>query len=45
MDAFEKAAQCSRCNGKNITSTQGIYVGYSEIEIWSSHTAKDNKNF
>ena len=45
VDAVEKAAQCSRCKGKNITSTQIIYVGNSELAMSSSHTPKDNKNF
>ena len=45
VDAVEKAARCSRCKGKNITSTQIIYVGNSELAMHSSHTPKDNKNF
>ena len=45
VDAVEKAARCSRCRGKNITSTQIIYVGSSELAMYSSHTPKDNKDF
>jgi len=45
VEAVEKAARCSRCRGKNITSTQIIYVGSSELAMSSSHTPKDNKNF
>ena len=45
VDAVEKAARCSRCKGKNITSTQIIYVGNSELAMHSSHTPKDNKDF
>ena len=33
VDAVEKAARCSRCRGKNITSTQIIYVGNSELAM------------
>ena len=43
--AVEKAARCSRCRCKNITSTQIIYVGSSELAMRSSHTPKDNKDF
>jgi len=45
VEAVEKAARCSRCRGKNIPSTQIIYVGSSELAMSSSHTPKDNKNF
>jgi len=45
VEAVEKAARCSRCRGKNITSTQINYVGSSELAMSSSHTPKDNKNF
>jgi len=48
VEAVEKAAWwCSRCKGKNITSTQIIYVGNgnSELAMHSAHTPKDNKNF
>ena len=45
VDAVEKAVRCSRCKGKNITSTQIIYVGRSELAMYSSHTPKDNKDF
>ena len=27
VEAVEKAARCSRCRGKNVTSTQIIHVG------------------
>ena len=45
VDAVEKAARCSRCRGKNITSTQIIYVGNSELAMYNAHTPKDNKDF
>jgi len=45
VDAVEKAARCGRCKGKNITSTQIIYVGNSELAMHSSHTPKDNNDF
>jgi len=45
VEAVEKAARCSRCKGENITSTQIIYVGNSELAMHSAHTPKDNKNF
>ena len=45
VEAVEKAARCSRYRGKNITSTQIIYVGSSELAMYSSHTPKDNKDF
>ena len=45
VDAVEKAVRCSRCKDKNITSTQIIYVGRSELAMYSSHTPKDNKDF
>ena len=44
VDAVEKAARCSRCRGKNITSTQIIYVGNSELAMYNSHTPEDNKD-
>ena len=45
VDAVEKAARCSRCRGKNITSTQIIYVGNSELAMYNTHTPKDNKDY
>ena len=45
VDAVEKAALCSRRRGKNITSTQVIYLGSSELATYNSHTPKDNKDF
>ena len=45
MDAVEKAARCSRCRGDNITSTQIIYIGSSELAMSSAPTSKGNKNF
>ena len=45
VKAVEKAARCSRCRGKNITSTQIIFVGSSELAMFSSHSPKDNKDF
>ena len=35
VDAIEKAARCSRCKGKNITSTLIIYVGSNGLAIYS----------
>ena len=40
---LEKAARCSRCKGNDITSTQIIYVGSSELAISSSHVPKDKR--
>ncbi len=45
VDAVEKAARCSRCRGKNITSTQIIYVGNSELAMYNAYTPKDNKDY
>ena len=45
VDAVEKAARCSRCRGKNITSTQIIYVGNSELAMCNSHMREDNKDY
>ena len=45
VEAVERAARCSRCRGKNISSTQIIYVGSSKLAMYSSHTPKDNKDF
>ena len=45
VEAVEKAAGCNRYRGKNITSTQIIYVGNSELALYNSHTPKDNKDF
>ena len=45
VDGVEKAARCSRCRGKNITSTQIIYVGSSELAMYSSQTPKEYKDF
>ena len=45
VDAVEKAARCSRCRGKNITSTQIIYVGNSELAMYNAHTPEDNKDY
>ena len=43
VDAVEKVARCSRCNGTNINSTQIIYVGNSELAMHSSHMPKDKR--
>ena len=43
VDAIEKAARCSRCKGQNITSTQIIYMGRSELAMSSAPTSKGNK--
>ena len=43
VNAVEKAARCSRCKGNDITSTQIIYVGSSELAISSSHVPKDKR--
>ena len=45
VEAVEKVERCSRCRGKNIIGTQIIYVGSSELAMYSSHTPKDNKDF
>ena len=45
VEAVEKAAMFSRRRGKNITSTQIIYVGSSELAMYRSHTPKDKKGF
>ena len=45
VEAVERAARCSRCRGKNISSTQIIYVGSGQFAMYSSHTPKDNKDF
>ena len=45
VDAVEKAARCSRCKGKNISSSRIIYFGYNEVAMGSSHMPNDNKNF
>ena len=45
VDAVEKATRCSRCKGQNITSTQIIYIGRSELAMSSAPTSKGNKNF
>ena len=42
MEAVVKAARCSRCRSKNITSTQIICVGNSDLAMHSSHTPEDN---
>ena len=44
VEVVEKAARCTRCTGKNLTSTQIIYVGSSELAVQSLHTPKDNKD-
>ena len=36
VDAVEKAARCSRCGHKNITNTQIIYVGNSELAMYNA---------
>ena len=43
VDAVEKAERCSRCSGNNITSTQIIYIGNSELAMSSAPTSKGNK--
>lgn len=45
VDAVEKAARCSHCKGKSITSTQIIYIGNSELAMSSAPTSKGNKDF
>ena len=45
VEAVEKAARCSLCRGKNITSTQIIYIGKSELAMYNSHMPEDNKDF
>ena len=43
--AVEKAVRCSRCRGKNITSTQIFYAGDSKIAMYASHTPIDYNDF
>ena len=43
--ANEKAAICIRCMGKNIASTQIIYLGSSELAMHSSHTPNTTITF
>ena len=45
VDANEKAAICGRCMGNNITNTQIIYVGSSELAMHSSHTPNTTITF
>ena len=40
IEAVGKAARCSRCTGKNITSAQIIYIGRSELAMSSAPTSK-----
>ena len=43
VEAVVKAARCSLCRSKNISSTQIICVGNSDLATHSSHTPEDNK--
>ena len=45
VDAIERAARCSKCNGKSIASVPIIYIGGSFGAMHSSHKPKDNKDW
>ena len=44
VDAVERAARCSRCKTKSITSTQIIYVGSSGIALQSADNLLPSKD-
>jgi hypothetical protein len=44
VDAVERAARCSRCKIKSITSTQIIYVGSSETVLKSAGNLLPDKD-
>ena len=44
VDAVERAARCSRCKTKSITSMQIIYVGSSEIALLGCETKQRDDN-
>ena len=43
--AIDNVARYNRCRGKNITSTQIIYVGNIEPAMYNSDTPKEIKDF
>ena len=43
VDAVERAARCSKCKTKSITSTQIIYVGSSGIALQSADNRLTDK--
>ena len=43
VDAVERAARCSKCKTKSITSTQIIYVGSSGIALQSADSSLPKK--
>ena len=45
VDAVERAARCSKCKGKNISSVQIIYIGGSFDAMHLAHTPKDHKDW
>ena len=45
VGAVEKAARCSRCRGKNISSIRIIYIGNSELAMYNSHSPKKIRIF
>ena len=45
VEAVEKASGCNLYRGKNIASTQIIYVGNSELALYKSHTPTTIKTF
>ena len=44
VDAVERAARCSKCKTKSITSTQIIYVGSSGIALQSADNGLQKKD-
>jgi hypothetical protein len=44
VDAVERAARCSKCKSKGITSTQIIHVGSSGIALQSATNRLPNKD-
>ena len=44
VDAAERAARCSKCKTKSITSTQIIYVGNSGIALQSADNLLPDKD-
>ena len=44
VGVVERAAQCSRCKTKSITSMQIIYVGSSEIALLGCETKQSDDN-
>ena len=45
VDAVERAARCSKCKTKSITSTQIIYVGSSGIALQSADNLLPDKDW